>query len=277
VGKSTLLGMIRGIVTPDAGTITRQGRLKVAVLDQERTGLVENDTVFEAAGGGNDTVMVGDSAVHVAGFLERFLFGREMLTQKVSGLSGGERARLLLARLMLQGSSLLLLDEPTNDLDLTTLRVLEEALLGFDGAAIVVTHDRAFLDRVCTGVLAFHGDGRIVRYASRQQWLSALNEESRAAEAVVRAAEEKKAAAKAATAPPKPASGRLSWKEQQELAGLPARLEALEAEKGTLEDALADPTTWRAGDGAGLSRKLTDLTTTIEQLWARWEALEARK
>jgi ATP-binding cassette subfamily F protein uup len=218
----------------------------------------------------------------VASFLKRFLFPREMLDQRVAGLSGGERARLLLARLMLKGSHLLLLDEPTNDLDLTTLRVLEEALLGFDGAAFIVTHDRAFLDRVCTAVLAFHGDGRIVRYASRTQWLAALEAEARAAE--VAAAEAARAAAnhaRVASGRPAQASAssgpRLSWKEAKELDGLPARLEQMEAERQAVEARLADPQTWKAGKGADEGKRLAELTAEIERSWARWESLEARR
>jgi ATP-binding cassette subfamily F protein uup len=254
--------------------------VKLAVLDQARTGLTDSDTVFEAAGAGNDRVVVGEETLHVASFLKRFLFPREMLDQRVAGLSGGERARLLLARLMLQGSHLLLLDEPTNDLDLTTLRVLEEALLGFDGAALIVTHDRAFLDRVCTAVLAFHGNGRIVRYASRLQWVAAAEAEAREAEAeAARAAEaQARRTAPPAAEPARPApAARLSWKEQQELAALPGRLEAMEADRAALEARLADPATWKGGAGAEESRRLADLAATIEQSWARWEALEARR
>lgn len=282
IGKSTLLQMVAGTLAPDRGTLTRAPRVKVAVLDQERTGLTDTDTVFEAAGAGNDRVVVGDETLHVASFLKRFLFPREMLDQRVAGLSGGERARLLLARLMLKGSHLLLLDEPTNDLDLTTLRVLEEALLGFDGAAFIVTHDRAFLDRVCTAVLAFHGDGRIVRYASRTQWLAALEAEARAAE--VAAAEAARAAAnhaRVASGRPAQASAssgpRLSWKEAKELDGLPARLEQMEAERQAVEARLADPQTWKAGKGADEGKRLAELTAEIERSWARWESLEARR
>jgi ATP-binding cassette subfamily F protein uup len=267
-GKSTLLGMLTGAIAQDAGTITRGPRVRSAVLDQERTGLSLDTTVFEAAGDGNDQVVIGDHAVHVASFLRRFLFPREMLEQRVRGLSGGERARLLLARLMLQGSHLLLLDEPTNDLDLMTLSVLEEALLGFDGAAVIVTHDRAFLDRVCTAVLAFHGDGRIVRYASRLQWLEALAAEGQAASAPASAP---KVAPRAAPA------ARLSYKEQQELAALPTRIEALEAERAAVEAKLADPSTYRSGGAAALTARLEALGPETEAAYARWEALEARR
>ncbi len=285
IGKSTLLQMVAGTLAPDRGSLTRAPRVKVAVLDQERTGLTDADTVFDAAGGGNDRVVVGEETLHVASFLKRFLFPREMLDQRVAGLSGGERARLLLARLMLQGSHLLLLDEPTNDLDLTTLRVLEEALMGFDGAAFIVTHDRAFLDRVCTAVLAFHGDGRIVRYASRTQWLAALEAETRAEEAAAAEAARVSAnAARLASGRPEGAVGvrqaggpRLSWKEQKELDGLPAKLEALEVQRVDVEARLADPRTWKGGNGADEGRRLAELTAEIESSWVRWEALEARR
>ena len=277
VGKTTLLAMVAGSLLPDAGTIARAPRVKVAVLDQERTGLVDTDTVFEAAGAGNDQVVVGDKPVHVASFLKRFLFPREMLDQRVAGLSGGERARLLLARLMLQGMNLLLLDEPTNDLDLMTLRVLEEALLGYDGAVLVVTHDRAFLDRVCTSVLAFHGDGRVVRYASRTQWLQAVAAEEKAAEKAAEEAAARAAAKQRGAEPVRTTPARLSYKEQQELAGLPAQVEALEGERAALEAQLADAATWRCGDGPAKSRRVAELGTAIEAAWARWEALESRR
>ena len=268
-GKSTLLGLLTGSIAPDSGTIQRAPRLRAAVLDQARTGLDLGDTVWEAAGGGNDSVTVGERPVHVAGFLRRFLFPREMLSQKVAGLSGGERARLLLAKLMLQGANLILLDEPTNDLDLTTLAVLEEALLDYDGAVIVVTHDRAFLDRVCTGVLAFHGNGRVVRYASRLQWLAAMAAEPESSVESTRPA--------TTAAPAAPARRKLSWKETQELARLPAELEKLEADKAALEAQLADPSSWKGGQGAGLSRQLADMSTKIETAYARWSDLESRQ
>ena len=267
-GKSTLLGMLAGTVAPDAGTIRRAPRATVAVLDQARTGLRDDLSLFENAGGGNTTVDVGGQPVHVAGFLQRFLFERAQLDQPVSVLSGGERARLLLARRMLDGAQLLLLDEPTNDLDLSTLRVLEEALLAFDGAVVVVTHDRAFLDRVCTGVLAFHGDGEIVRYASRSQWLDA--EAARKQQAAREVAPVARGAA--------PRQGaRLSYKEVRELEALPARIEALETEQAALEGTLADPSTYQGdADPAACVARLEVVSAEIATAYARWEALEAR-
>ena len=269
-GKSTLLRMLLSQETPDGGDILTASRVSMGVLDQARTGLKGDDSVFEVAGGGNDHVWVHGNPVHVAGFLEKFLFTREHLDQRVDALSGGERARLLLARLLLSGSNILLLDEPTNDLDLLTLRVLEEALLAFDGAVIVVTHDRAFLDRVCTSVLAFEGAGQITQYASRIQ-----------AEAAKRRAEDEKQAAliKPAARPERKRdrSDKLSYKERKELAALPGRIESTEEEQAALTEKLADPATYRGGvDVSSITGMLASIEANLETMYERWEALESR-
>jgi ATP-binding cassette subfamily F protein uup len=268
-GKSTLLKILAGSLSPRQGEMMRSGRVKVAVLDQHRTGLPLDGTVFEAAGGGNDWVKVGEHDLHVASFLNRFLFGREYLEQRVASLSGGERARLLLARLLLEGANLLMLDEPTNDLDLQTLRVLEEALLGMDGACIVVTHDRALLDRVCNSVLAFEGDGHIQTYASRLQHVAALAKRKQAPPAP-----------KAAATAPKPAqqSKKLSYKEQQDLKDLPQKIEVLEKAVEAMNAVLAEPSTYteRRAELPELTAKLADLESQIEGAYANWEALSER-
>jgi ABC transport system ATP-binding/permease protein len=271
-GKSTLLRLIAGTEKAQAGEVVLGGRVKIAWLDQHRTGLKETDTVWEAAGGGNTYVTVGDKPVHVAGFLGRFLFKRQQIDQPVSVLSGGERARLLLARLLLEGRNLLLLDEPTNDLDLLTLRVLEEALMAFDGSALIVTHDRAFLDRVCTSVLHFEGDGKVVSYHSRQQVEAA---QSRRANSNAPAAS---ASSSKATRKPKPKKAGLSYKERQEFEGLEGKIAALEAEFKTVEAALADPATYRAraDEVPALTARFEELPGVIEAAYARWEVLEAR-
>lgn len=274
-GKSTLLRIISGREGQDAGTMNVASRVRIAVLDQERSGLDPNDNVFEAAGNGASHITLGDRQIHVAGFLRRFLFGREMLDQPVHKLSGGERARLLLAKLLLQGCNLLLLDEPTNDLDLQTLRVLEEAMLGFDGSAVVVTHDRAFLDRVCTAVLAFEPDGPVM-YGSRLQHIKAMERRERAAKR-----EEKAERAPAPSAPkeaPKSAAKKLSFKEKRELEELPARIEALEEQKAELEETLGDPALYkdRPDEVAGLTERLERIPGELAVLYARWEELEAR-
>ncbi|MEZ4237820.1 MAG: ABC-F family ATP-binding cassette domain-containing protein [Myxococcota bacterium] len=268
IGKTTLLDTLRGVRPPAAGDVVRGPRARIGVLDQLRTGLDPSHTVAEAAGGGNDQVQVGDRWVHVVTFLERMAFEREQLGQRTASLSGGERARLLLAKLMLQGASVLLLDEPTNDLDLETLRILEEALLAYDGGALIVTHDRAFLDRVCTSILAFEPDARLVPYASRTQWLAAHARQRAEARAEAEPA-------KAAPPKPPPAKRRLSYKEQKELDALPERIEALEAEQETLEATLADPATYRerADEVAGLNQRLAELGDTVTAAYARWEEL----
>ena len=274
-GKSTLLRILAGRLQPDEGDIVKAPRLHGAVLDQHRTGLDPQHTVWEAAGDGNDHVFVGGEPVHVAGFLERFSFRRESFDQKVEKLSGGERARLLLARLVLHGANLLLLDEPTNDLDLLTLRILESALLDFDGAAVVITHDRAFLDRVCDRVLAFEGDGTVVEYASRLQHVAAL----KAREVAAQEEQEREAAAAAPPAPPARAKERkkLTYKEQQEFAALPGRIEALEAELERVEARLGEPSLYGGGNEAevaSLTEAVERLPGQIEALYERWSALE---
>jgi len=279
-GKSTLLQLLSGREHADAGRSSLAPRVRVALFDQERTGLVEDDTVFHSAGGGNDHVKVGERHMHVASFLSRFLFPREMLEQTVSVLSGGERARLLLARLLLQGCNLLLLDEPTNDLDLQTLRVLEEALLGFDGSAMVVTHDRAFLDRVCTGVLSFDDNGQVVRYASRIQARNAKLAADKQQAAQATAARQANAARDLRESKPKHTDRprKLSFQERKEHEALPARIEVLEAQQAELEARLADPATYQDAsiDPGALTRQHEQLGGEIETLYERWEALEER-
>ncbi len=276
IGKSTLLRMISGTLEPDAGEISRGPRVKVSVLDQARTGLDDDALVIDAAADGAREVKLGDDWVGVQAFLQRMLFTREHFTQRVDGLSGGERARLLLARLLLRGSQVLMLDEPTNDLDLLTLRVLEEALLAFDGAALIVTHDRAFLDRVCTSVLLFEGNGVVTTYADRFQALAASRR------AAADEAEQREAAVAVSSTPSvapsrAPRAKRISYKQKQELAALPAAIEALEAEVAALEGVMADPETYRsrADEVPALAARLQALPAEVEVLYARWEELEA--
>ena len=277
-GKSTLMKVLCGLLERDKGTLSISPRVTVGLLDQHRTGLTLTDTVFEAAGGGNDRVEIRGHWVHVAGFLQRFLFKRQVFDQQVGALSGGERARLLMARLMLQGANLLLLDEPTNDLDLMTLRVLEEALLAFDGSALIVTHDRAFLDRACTSILHLRGDGGVTRYASRQQLQAA--EQARAAQEVEQRAAVRRAQEQKSPPPERKRRDRkrLSFNETRELEGLPDALEALEQAVEDLEGRLSDPATYRDPnvDPAALTAQLEALQTQVTEGWARWEALSER-
>ena len=263
-GKSTLLDILRGVTEPDAGERIQGSRVRIATLDQNRTGLNPDDTVLEAA---------ADPSL-----LERFLFPRTMQGQLVGSLSGGERARLLMARLLLEGANVLMLDEPTNDLDLMTLRVLEEALMSYDGAAIIVTHDRALLDRVCTAVLASEDDGHWQIYADRLQYLAATARREKVQKA------ERASAGKASRPSPTQKAevaqplAKLSNRERSELNQLPKRIQALETEQLTLGEKLGDPTLYRKDpdEVARLSTRLDAIPVELEQLFERWEALEAR-
>ena len=272
-GKSPLLNIIAMLLEPDSGEIQRGPRVKLAMLDQDRTGLDPKASVYEAAGHGNPFVKIGDNEIHVVSFLSRLQFGRESLDQKVSSLSGGEKARLLLAKVLLDGAGLILLDEPTNDLDLLTLRVLEEALLGFDGGVVVVSHDRAFLDRVCTAVLSYESEGEVVQYASRIQARDALAKR-RAAEAK---SAKKGGGEKKTSTPPTVKANRRSYKEKTEYEKLPAQIDGLESDLAQACDLLADPKIYKAAPDK--VHKLTalskDLPNQIEKLYARWEELDA--
>jgi ATP-binding cassette subfamily F protein uup len=172
--------------------------------------------------------------------------------------------RLLLARLLLDGANVILLDEPTNDLDLMTLRILEDALLSFDGASLIISHDRALLDRVCTAVLSFEPGGKVVRYASRMQ----------AVQAAAPPPEKKRSVAKPK---PKPKKTGLSWKERKELEALPEQIERLEAERDALGEKLADPETYQGPpkQAAGLGQAFNEAEAAIAAAYARWEALES--
>ncbi len=269
IGKSTLFKLISRTLQPIEGEIHRAPRVKLAIIDQARSGLNEDDTLFDAAGNGNSHIEVSGHSIHVASFLRRFLFRRDQHDQRVSELSGGERMRLLIARLLLDGANVLLLDEPTNDLDLMTLRILEEALIAFDGASLVISHDRALLDRACTAVLSFEGNGKVTRYASRQQALTVRSDQVEPTAALRKPARPKS----------KPTRSGLSWKEQKELEGLPEQLEALETERDQLGEQLADPSTYQGSgeQAAQLTDAFNTLEANIAEGYARWEELEAKQ
>src|SRR5690606_1787915 len=224
-GKSTLLKILLGELTPDAGTVTLGTNLQIAYFDQHRSQLDDTRSALENVAGGRDFVEINGSRKHIIGYLQEFLFSPERARAPITRLSGGERNRLLLARLFAQPSNLLVMDEPTNDLDVETLELLEELLLDYQGTLLLVSHDRDFLDNVVTGTLALEGDGRLGDYVGGySDWLR-----QRPAATVTPAVE--KPAAKPATpvAPPPPAAKKkLSYKDQRELEQLPGRIEQLE-------------------------------------------------
>jgi ATP-binding cassette subfamily F protein uup len=222
---------------------------------------------------GSDKVVVDGRPRHVISYLQDFLFPPDRCRQPVKALSGGERNRLLLAKLFAKPSNLLVLDEPTNDLDIETLELLEERLLDYQGTLLVVSHDREFLDNVVTSSLVFEGGGRIAEFVGGySDW-----ERQQTAAAKAPLPRPKAAAPPPAAAPVRPRT-KLSYKDQRELEALPARIEALEAEVGALQARLADPATYREGGAvvAEVQARLGAVEAELTDAYARWEALEGQ-
>ena len=266
-GKTTLLRLLLGELPPDSGSVRQGTGIEIAYYDQLREQLDPDRTLHESIAGGAEYVEIGDQRKHVLGYLQDFLFPPARARTPVRALSGGERNRLVLARLFTRSFNLLALDEPTNDLDLETLDLLEDLLLGYTGTLLLVSHDRAFLDNVVTSTLVMEGDGRVGEYAGGYaDWL-------RQRPARPRAVETRKAPARVA-APPA-ARRKLSLKEKQELAGLPDRIHALEQERSRLYAALADPLVLRDGTAAASAKaRLAALGTELLAAERRWEELE---
>jgi ATP-binding cassette subfamily F protein uup len=285
-GKTTFLRLLLGELEPDAGRVVAGARTRIAYHDQQRAALDPEKTVYEAAGGGapgmagEDFVLIGDRRLGLREYLDDLLFPPTMQRMKVKALSGGERNRLLLARLFLEGANVLVLDEPTNDLDLVTLNVLERLLLDFGGSVLLVTHDRYFLDKVATSILAFEGEGSAVRYPGNYETYRTLKEQSEAAR---REAEEPERP-RTAAAPVREAAqerarkpGRLSFQEQREMDGMEAAILSAEERKGEVEAALSDPATYQKGGDAvvALRAEMESVTAEVERLYARWAELAA--
>jgi len=278
VGKTTFLRVLLGELPPDAGELTIGKNTKVAYYDQQRTQLDPEQTVYDAAWG-EDYVDIGGKRVALRDYLEDLLFPVPMQRMQVKALSGGERNRLLLARLFLQGANVLVLDEPTNDLDIVTLNVLERLLLDFTGSVLLVTHDRYFLDKVASSILAFEGDGKVIRYEGNFEMYHRLKAQAgAAAKAPPPAAAAPKVEAPAAKAATAPKKDRLSYKEQRELDGMEAAIEAAETRKAELESTLADPSTYtsNAAQVQQLQAELATVTAEVDRLYSRWQELTAR-
>jgi ABC transport system ATP-binding/permease protein len=268
-GKTTLLRLLAGLEPPDAGTVERAPNLRVVTFDQHRSRLDPALSLKRTLAPFGDSVVFEGRSVHVAGWAKRFLFRSEQLETPVGRLSGGEQARALIARLMLEPADVLFLDEPTNDLDIPTLEVLEESLLEFPGALVLVTHDRYLLDRVSTRILALDGRGGVVPYADYTQWEIAQ-------EQVSAPAARPRPSAPAATGP-RTASRKLSYREQQEWDGMETAIETAEHAVVSADAAAADPSI--AADHVALSARLlalTDAQAEVERLYARWAELEAK-
>ncbi|MBL8753966.1 MAG: ATP-binding cassette domain-containing protein [Planctomycetes bacterium] len=282
VGKTTLLKLCLGQLQPDQGSVAIGPTVKYAGIDQVRSDLAPDKTVLEEVAGGNDYVVVGGRAQRVETFLEQFLFPGAMKFARIGALSGGERNRVLLAKLLCAGGNVLVLDEPTNDLDLASLRALEDALLAFPGASIVVSHDRWFLDRIATRIVHLDGSGDVrVHEGDLTLLLERLAAEAAAAAAAkakAEAAAKQKAQAAAAAAAGGMKQKKLSTREQQELAELPAKIETAERELAAVDQGLLDPAVYTAAGRTRfdeLTKQRQVLPPKIAQLYARWEELEA--
>jgi ATP-binding cassette subfamily F protein uup len=271
-GKTTLLQMLLGRLEPRQGTVHLGTNLQVAYYDQLRAQLDEERSVADNVGDGNDTVMVNDMPRHIIGYLKDFLFTPDRARSPVKILSGGERNRLLLAKLFSRPANLLVMDEPTNDLDVETLELLEELLLDYQGTVLLVSHDRAFLNNVVTSTLVFEGKGKIQEYAGGyDDWLLQRPQP----EIAVKAGKGGKKKGKVAAS--QPAVVKLSFKEKQELADLPKQIETMENEQQILLDTMADPAFYqtRGNEAATMQARLDKLETLLETAFQRWEKLEA--
>jgi ATP-binding cassette subfamily F protein uup len=280
-GKTTLLRMLLGELTPDRGEVRRGANVQIAYYDQQREQLDPERTVFDTIGEGNDTVTANGRTRHVHAYLREFLFSNDRARSPVKALSGGERNRLLLARLFTRPANVLVLDEPTNDLDLETLELLEEQLVEWPGTLLLVSHDRAFLDNVVTGTFVFEGDGRVQEYVGGyEDWVRQRKSE------VERKSEVGSVKAERTANPesPIPTPGRerrrrLSYNDQRELDALPARIEALEAEQRALNLTIAGPEFYKEGaEAINMSLARVDaLQRELTEAYARWNELESRR
>jgi ABC transport system ATP-binding/permease protein len=277
-GKTTLIRIILGEEPPDRGEVELGVNTRIAYFDQMRTQVDPDLSVYEAAGS-TDWVEIGGRRTHLRSYLEGFLFPTARQQQKVSSLSGGERNRLMLAKLLMQPSNVLILDEPTNDLDLVTLQVLEAALVDYPGCVLMVTHDRFFLDKIATALFVFEGDGVVHRHEGGFELYRRLRDQREQEALSARSAEKQQLQRRAADSAPKPPANaqKLSWKEARELESLEPRIEDAERERERLAALLAEPGLYQ--DAAAAAQATEDFRAaqeSIDALYARWAELETR-
>lgn len=276
-GKSTLLKMILGQLEPDSGSVRLGTKITVAYFDQLREQLDDEATLADTISQGSDFIEIAGQKKHVISYLGDFLFAPERARSPVKSCSGGERNRLLLARLFTQPANVLVLDEPTNDLDIETLELLEELLANYDGTLFLVSHDRAFLDNVVTQVIAFEGDGKLQEYVGGyEDWVRVqkFQADQAAAKAVVATA----AKTVATAVVEKPKSNKLSYKESRELEELPRQIEALEQEQIDIVAHLADGTIFRndVKRAQQLQARSEVIDAQVLELMSRWEELDKK-
>jgi ATP-binding cassette subfamily F protein uup len=267
VGKSTLLKMLLGELEPDTGTVELGTKLQVAYFDQQRATLDPEKTVADNLNFGSDTITINGKSRHVMSYLQDFLFPPARVRSPVKSLSGGERNRLLLARLFIQPANLLVLDEPTNDLDVETLELLEELLCNYDGTLILVSHDRTFLDNVVTSTLAFEGDGIINEYVGGyEDWLRQSRKPK---------AEEKSAQVKETKKEKTESKKKLSYNDQRELDSLPQTIENLESEQENIQKQVSAAGFYdkEKSDVDKVLARLSEIEKELEIAYQRWEEL----
>ena len=282
IGKTTLLKLILGDIEADSGDIQRGTKINVAYFDQMREQLDEEATLVDTISPGSDFVEIGNERKHVISYLEDFLFPPQRSRSPVKSLSGGERNRLLLARLFARPANVLVLDEPTNDLDIDTLELLEGLLQEFAGTLFLVSHDRAFLENTVTQVIAFEGNGVITEfgggYDDWQRFTQQRQQEGRAEDKRIADLAQSNKAKQAPSTPAK-ITTKLSFKEQKELDEIPAQIDQLEAEQNDINTQLADNDIYKAQADKvkTLQARLATIETLLENLLARWEILDAKK
>lgn len=287
IGKTTLLKLVLGELEADTGTIQRGTNLNVAYFDQMREQLDEEASLADTISPGSEFVQIGNERKHVISYLEDFLFPPQRSRSPVKSLSGGERNRLLLARLFARPSNVLVLDEPTNDLDIDTLELLESLLQEFEGTLFLVSHDRAFLENTVTQVIAFEGNGVLSEFSGgyddwyrfTQAQAGAKNLERQDKGKQDKSAKSGTASTQAAnTAPAKKVASKLNFKETRELEGLPAHIETLEAEQASISIALASPDIYKENPDQArtLQQRLNDIEQELNATLSRWEELASR-
>ena len=272
-GKSTLLKVMLGKLEPTSGNVKLGTNVDIAYFDQLRDQLDENETVQEAVGEGSDSILINGTKKHVLGYLQDFLFAPERARTQIKFLSGGERNRILLAKLFAKPTNLIVLDEPTNDLDAETLELLEEKLIDFGGTVLLVSHDRAFLNNVVTSTVVFEDDGVNEYVGGFDDW-----QRQKATRLAAMESAPKESKKKSSSQASKQETGRkLKYKEKQELEKLPEQIETLEAEIAGFHEAMAQSDFYQQPKEAIASTqaKVTALQSSLEQMYARWEELES--
>ena len=272
-GKTTLLKLLLGDLQPTEGVVKLGSNLEVIYFDQQREQLDEEKSVFENLGDGNDTIEINGRQRHLIGYLKDFLFTPDRSRSPVKILSGGERNRLLLARLFARPANVMILDEPTNDLDIETLELLEDLLADYKGTLLLVSHDREFINNVVTGTLVFSENGEVQEYAGGyDDWLM----QRQVAGSVPTSEQKSKSKEKKKEKPRLQKPRKLSFKEKAELDELPASLELLEKEQKNLYDAMADPAFYQGDSNAvpQAKNRLSEIEIELKKLYARWEELE---